>query len=79
MLEFEGDTPVGGRMYDACCPDPGEAGAMATSLWELAVMSRSYHPHVAQVGQRERGREGGEEVDGWVDEKRGGGRGGGRI
>ena len=49
MLDFEGELPVGGRMFDAGCLDPGEAGAIAASLWELAVLSRHYHPHVAQV------------------------------
>ena len=49
MLQYEGEAPVGGRMYDAACPDPGEAGAMAAALWELAAMTRHYHPHVVQV------------------------------
>ena len=49
MLEYEGEAPVGGRMFDAACADPGEAGAMAASLWELPAMTRHYHPHVGQA------------------------------
>ncbi len=49
MLEYEGAAPVGGRLFDASCPDPSEAGALAASLWELPVMTRHYHPAVGQA------------------------------
>jgi len=50
MLDYEGEAPVGGRMYDAACPDPSEAGAMSASLWELTTMAaHHYHPHVVQA------------------------------
>jgi nucleolar complex protein 3 len=49
MLEFEGEAPVGGRMFDHMCHDPSEAGAMGASLWELSVLTRSSHPHLAQA------------------------------
>ncbi|GAX79807.1 hypothetical protein CEUSTIGMA_g7247.t1 [Chlamydomonas eustigma] len=49
MLQYEGDAPTGGRSFDPGCSDPSEAGAMASSLWELAFMTHHYHPHVAQA------------------------------
>ena len=50
MLEFEGEAPVAGRMFDPRCPDPSEAGALAATLWEVPVITKHFHPHVAQVG-----------------------------
>ena len=49
MLSYEGDAPVGGRSYNADCRDPSEAGALASTLWELAHLAKHYHPHVAKV------------------------------
>ncbi|KAG1668841.1 hypothetical protein FOA52_004936 [Chlamydomonas sp. UWO 241] len=49
MLDYEGEAPVGGRLFDANCPDPSEAGAMASTLWELCGLTHHYHPHVASA------------------------------
>lgn len=51
LLDWEGEAPVGGRMYQPSCPDPTEAGALATSLWELFLMASHCHPHVRAAAQ----------------------------
>lgn len=52
MLEWEGEAPVGGRPYNPGCPDPSEAGAMGSCLWDLTLLRQHYHPHVAQVSSQ---------------------------
>ncbi|EFJ44448.1 hypothetical protein VOLCADRAFT_121316 [Volvox carteri f. nagariensis] len=54
MLEYEGEAPtVGGRTYDPYCADPSEGGGLATTLWEICLVSGCpephYHPHLAQA------------------------------
>lgn len=49
MLEWEGEAPVGGKAYAPEVEDPSEAGALASTLWELALLQRHYHPHVVQA------------------------------
>lgn len=49
MLEWEGEAPVGGKAYTPEVEDPSEAGALASTLWELALLQRHYHPHVVQA------------------------------
>jgi hypothetical protein len=46
LLEWEGGAPVGGRVFSPDCGDPSEAGAFASSLWELPLLTKHYHPHV---------------------------------
>jgi hypothetical protein len=46
LLEWEGGAPVGGRVFNPDCDDPSEAGAFASSLWELPLLAHHYHPHV---------------------------------
>ena len=40
---------MGGRSFNPELADPSEAGALASALWELQLLSHHYHPHVAQV------------------------------
>ncbi len=49
LLEWEGEAPVGGKAYSPEVEDPSEAGALAATLWELALLQRHYHPHVGQA------------------------------
>lgn len=51
LLEWEGGAPVGGRVYDPVCPDPSEAGGLASGLWELTLASQHYHPAVASAAR----------------------------
>jgi CBF/Mak21 family len=54
MLEHE----VGGSAsavvaggFSADVKDPSEAGALTASLWELSLLMRHYHPHVAAAAK----------------------------
>lgn len=49
LLEYEGEAPIGGRQYDPGCHDPGEAGALGCTLWEVNHGGLHFHPHVSQV------------------------------
>lgn len=51
LLEYDGEAPVGGRTYNPALPDPSEAGAQASTLWEICLTKQYYHPHVAQASQ----------------------------
>ena len=35
--------------YNPAAPDPADAGAMSSSAWELCLLTRHFHPHVAQA------------------------------
>lgn len=58
MLENEGEAPAAGSFsetpeaasmggYNPGERDPSEAGALRSILWELALLSRHFHPHMA--------------------------------
>ncbi|KAK2080529.1 hypothetical protein QBZ16_000382 [Prototheca wickerhamii] len=49
MLHNESGGPAGFRTLQLDARDPAEAGALATPLWELALLSRHWHPTVSQV------------------------------
>eukprot|EP00803_Ostreobium_quekettii_P010290 evm.model.scf_1207.4 EVM.evm.TU.scf_1207.4 scf_1207:16888-32564(-) len=52
MLDGDGSAPAAGRGYDPAADDPSEAGGLSATLWDLCVLSRHYHPHVAQAARQ---------------------------
>lgn len=40
---------LAGRSYNPSVPDPSEAGALASTLWDLTLLRHHYHPHVQQA------------------------------
>lgn len=51
MLESEEGGPPGQKGYTPDSEDPAESGALATPLWELALLSSHYHPTVAETAR----------------------------
>ena len=48
LLEGESVGSLGQGGYNPACTDPAEAGALTSTAWELALLARHFHPHVAQ-------------------------------
>lgn len=49
MLHNESGGPSGFMALRLDALDPAEAGALATPMWELSLLSRHWHPHVSQM------------------------------
>ncbi|KAL4433583.1 hypothetical protein ABPG75_000024 [Micractinium tetrahymenae] len=51
MLQHE----AGGPAAQGCQPgvtDPGEAGALSAPFWELSLLAKHYHPHIAAASRQ---------------------------
>ncbi|GMH33808.1 hypothetical protein BSKO_01642 [Bryopsis sp. KO-2023] len=48
LLDGDGGAPAGGKGYNPQIDDPGEASALSTTLWELTILAKHFHPHVSQ-------------------------------
>ena len=49
LMEGESETPIKDAIYDPSVADPSQAGGLLTSLWELTLLQKHYHPDTAQV------------------------------
>ena len=49
LMEGESETPIKDAIYDPSVADPSQAGGLLTTLWELTLLQKHYHPDTAQV------------------------------